>query len=31
MKSYYVYIILCSDESFYTGMTNDLESKDQST
>lgn len=25
MKSYYVYILLCSDNSFYTGMTNDLE------
>ena len=25
MKYYYVYILLCSDESFYTGMTNDLE------
>lgn len=25
MKYYYVYILLCSDESYYTGMTNDLE------
>lgn len=25
MKFYYVYIILCSDGTFYTGMTNDLE------
>ncbi len=25
MKSYYVYILLCSDHSFYTGMTNDLD------
>lgn len=25
MKYYYVYILLCSDKSFYTGMTNDLE------
>ena len=24
MKYYYVYILLCSDRSFYTGMTNDL-------
>lgn len=22
--SYYVYIILCNDGSFYTGLTNDL-------
>jgi putative endonuclease len=25
MKFYYVYIILCSDKTYYTGMTNDLE------
>ncbi|MCC1483396.1 GIY-YIG nuclease family protein [Winogradskyella immobilis] len=25
MKNYYVYILLCSDNTFYTGMTNDLE------
>ena len=25
MKYYYVYILLCSDESYYTGMTNHLE------
>ena len=25
MKYYYVYILLCSDESYYTGMTYDLE------
>lgn len=25
MKSYYVYILLCSDGTYYTGMTNDLE------
>ena len=25
MRSYYVYILLCSDHSFYTGVTNDLE------
>ncbi|RZN83868.1 MAG: GIY-YIG nuclease family protein [Winogradskyella sp.] len=25
MKFYYVYILLCSDDTFYTGMTNDLE------
>lgn len=25
MKSYYVYILRCSDELLYTGMTNDLE------
>ncbi|MBU3821993.1 GIY-YIG nuclease family protein [Flavobacteriaceae bacterium XHP0103] len=25
MKYYYVYILLCSDNTFYTGMTNDLE------
>ena len=25
MRIYYVYILLCSDDSFYTGMTNDLE------
>ncbi len=25
MKTYYVYILKCSDNSFYTGITNDLE------
>ncbi len=25
MKFYYVYILRCSDGTFYTGMTNDLE------
>lgn len=25
MKTYYVYILLCSDKTFYTGVTNDLE------
>ena len=25
MKFYYVYILLCSDSTYYTGMTNDLE------
>ena len=25
MRTYYVYILLCSDNSFYTGMTSDLE------
>ncbi|MFY9243329.1 MAG: GIY-YIG nuclease family protein [Polaribacter sp.] len=25
MRTYYVYILLCSDKSFYTGITNDLE------
>lgn len=25
MKHYYTYIVECSDGSFYTGMTNDLE------
>jgi putative endonuclease len=25
MKVYYVYILLCADNSFYTGMTNNLE------
>ena len=25
MKRYYVYILMCSDELLYTGMTNDLE------
>ena len=25
MKQYFVYILLCSDRSFYTGITNDLE------
>jgi len=25
MKTYYVYILLCSDNSYYTGVTNDVE------
>ena len=25
MKSYYLYILKCSDDSFYTGITNNLE------
>ncbi|TGV02181.1 GIY-YIG nuclease family protein [Flavivirga rizhaonensis] len=25
MKFYYVYILLCSDNTYYTGMTNNLE------
>ena len=25
MKFYYVYILLCADNTYYTGMTNDLE------
>ena len=25
MKSYYVYIVKCNDDSFYTGITNNLE------
>lgn len=25
MKIYYVYILKCSDKSYYTGVTNDLE------
>ena len=25
MKFYYVYILLCSDDTYYTGMTNDLD------
>ena len=25
MKYYFVYILFCSDDTFYTGMTNDLE------
>ena len=25
MKSYYVYIAKCADDSYYTGVTNDLE------
>lgn len=27
MKRYYVYILLCTDNSYYTGVTNDLETK----
>ena len=25
MKQYFVYILLCSDNSYYTGVTNDIE------
>lgn len=25
MKTYYVYIVQCSDQSYYTGMTNNIE------
>ncbi|OGJ56708.1 hypothetical protein A3D88_00705 [Candidatus Peribacteria bacterium RIFCSPHIGHO2_02_FULL_52_16] len=25
MRKYYVYILLCSDDSYYTGVTNDFE------
>ena len=25
MKQYFVYILLCSDNSYYTGVTNDLD------
>jgi putative endonuclease len=25
MKTYHVYILLCSDKSYYTGITNDME------
>jgi putative endonuclease len=25
MKTYYVYIVECSDKSYYTGVTNDVE------
>jgi putative endonuclease len=27
MNQYFVYILLCSDNSYYTGITNDLESR----
>lgn len=27
MKSYFVYIIKCSDGSYYTGVTNDIEKR----
>ncbi len=27
MKSYYVYILLCADRSFYIGITNDPETR----
>ncbi len=27
MKSYFVYILQCSDDSFYTGMTSNLENR----
>jgi len=29
MKSYYVYILKCSDNSYYTGFTNNLERRIQ--
>lgn len=25
MKSYFVYILLCNDDSYYTGVTNDID------
>jgi putative endonuclease len=25
MKQYFVYILLCSDNSYYTGVTNDIQ------
>lgn len=27
MKTYYVYILLCCDKSFYTGVTNNVEKR----
>ncbi len=27
MKTYYVYIIKCTDQSYYTGITNNIESR----
>jgi len=27
MKQYFVYILLCSDKSYYTGVTNNLEGR----
>jgi putative endonuclease len=27
MKSYYVYILLCNDGSYYTGVTNNLDER----
>ncbi len=27
MKSYYVYILLCNDKSYYTGVTNNLDER----
>jgi putative endonuclease len=27
MKNYYVYMVFCSDGSYYIGMTNDVESR----
>jgi putative endonuclease len=27
MKQYFVYILLCSDNSYYTGITNDIETR----
>jgi putative endonuclease len=27
MKQYFVYILLCNDNSYYTGVTNDLEKR----
>ncbi|WP_294294741.1 GIY-YIG nuclease family protein [Chryseobacterium sp. sg2396] len=29
MKRYYVYILKCSDNSYYTGVTNDIEKRIQ--
>lgn len=28
MKTYYVYILICSDNSYYTGITNNLERRE---
>ncbi|MFV0592433.1 MAG: GIY-YIG nuclease family protein [Draconibacterium sp.] len=27
MKTFYVYIVKCKDDSFYTGITNDIEQR----
>ena len=27
MKKYYVYILLCTDNTYYTGVTDDLETR----
>lgn len=27
MKTYYVYIVLCSDDSYYTGITNNIKKR----